>query len=76
MKSNYEAFDPVAQLSLFLLMQFAASNSSRRNSPSSDVSHLILEAKAIQHAVDSVLNELIGSSIEVLFLDPVYFGIR
>lgn len=57
-------------------MQFAASNRSCRDSSSSDVSHLILEAKLIQDAVDSVLNELIGSSIEVLFLDPVYFGIR
>lgn len=69
MKSNNKALDPVVKLSLLLLMKLAASHCSRRDSSSSHISHLIL---VVQDAIDSVLNKLIGSSIEVLLLDPVY----
>ena len=75
MKSNDKTLYPAVKLSLFLLMKLAASNCSRRESSSSNILHLILEAKLIQDAIDSVLNELICTSIEVLFLYPVHFRI-
>ena len=75
MKSNDKTLYPAVKLSLFLLMKLAASNCSRRESSSSNILHLILEAKLIQDAIDSALNELICTSIEVLFLYPVHFRI-